>query len=663
MPLSGIWQFRLDPSRIGEADAWYKAISTVGWSNVVVPHTWQIAAGSTEFFGVGWYRRVFHVPVDWKDRTVHIEFEAVYHSAHVWINGHEAGKHLRKGYTAFTLDVTPYLDFGADNFVVVRVDNAFDEAMLPRGKSFDWTPDGGIYRPVNLLVLPKVFIDRVNVDAVPGADWRSAAISISFIIRNAGTRTWNGAAGFRIYDRETGLAVLEKKEAQFIRIGPGETQTISFPPVTLQDVKLWHFDHPHLYVLAVALTRGDSSLHVIETNFGVRSIEIKNAGFYLNGERVWLAGVERMAGSNPEFGMAETTEWLTHDHADMRKLNCVFTRVHWPQDRRVLDYCDQHGILIQTEVPTWGPNTFKGMGNMPSAEIMQNGVEQLSEMIARDRNHPCIFSWGLCNEIGGQNPPAYEFAKRMYQEAKKQDPRRLCSYASHSLQHDPQRDVTRLMDFIEWNEYYQSWTPGTPDDVRRNMELIHDAFPDKPIVVSEYGYCACTPDRPEGDSHRIEILRDHNRIFRGKDYIGGLIFFCYNDYRTHIGDKGLGVMRQRVHGVVDVYGSRKASWEALRYECSPVESVVVEGSPSEFFIRVRTRKAVPAYSLEGYQLRAVLYGYSNIPVERYVTALPRLAPGEEAIVSIRCKEKEPARVDFDVLRPTGFSAFTKTWKP
>jgi len=175
---------------------------------------------------------------------------------------------------------------------------------------------------------------------------------------------------------------------------------------------------PHLYRLRVVLTQHDQDFHALESTFGVRSIEIRTRAFYLNGMRVWLAGVERMAGSNPEFGMAEPAGWLTHDHDDLKQLNCVFTRVHWQQDRRVLEYCDRHGILIQTEVPTWGPDTFQGMGNKPAAEIMENGLEQLREMIARDRNHPCIFSWGLCNEINGQNPSAYEFAKGMLEEAK-----------------------------------------------------------------------------------------------------------------------------------------------------------------------------------------------------------------------------------------------------
>src|SRR5260370_41111853 len=98
-------------------------------------------------------------------------------------------------------------------------------------------------------------------------------------------------------------------------------------------------------------------------------------------------GVRRMAGSNPEFGMGEPSEWITHDHHDLKHLNCVFTRVHWPQDKRALEYCDRHGILMQTAVPTWGYDTFAGMVAEPDADIMENGLERLREMIGRDPIH------------------------------------------------------------------------------------------------------------------------------------------------------------------------------------------------------------------------------------------------------------------------------------
>jgi beta-glucuronidase len=219
------------------------------------------------------------------------------------------------------------------------------------------------------------------------------------------------------------------------------------------------------------------------------------------------------------------------------------------------------------------------------------------------------------------------------------------------------------MDFIEWNEYYESWYGGTPENLRRNLEEIHRAFPDKPIVISEYGYCACTPDRPEGDTRRIEVLRAHTAVCRETEYVGGLIFFCYNDYRTHIGDKGTGVMKQRIHGVVDLLGARKASFSVLRDESSPVEALEWKGNPSSFTIDIRTRSSVPAYNLAGYKLRGILYGYSDIPLEQQETLLPSLVPGQRISVPLKFAEPGAVRVEFDVVRPTGFSALTKIWTP
>jgi beta-glucuronidase len=250
----------------------------------------------------------------------------------------------------------------------------------------------------------------------------------------------------------------------------------------------------------------------------------------------------------------------------------------------------------------------------------------------------------------------------MYEQAKRLDPRRLASYASNSLQKNPGADVSKIMDFIEWNEYYESWYGGTPDDLRRNLQEIHEAFPDKPIVISEYGYCACTPDRPEGDAKRIEVLRGHTQVFRDTDFVGGLIFFCYNDYRTHIGDQGTGVMKQRIHGVVTLLGERKPSFAVLGDESSPVESLEWSGGPASFVVNVRIRKALPAYNLAGYKLRGVLYGRGEIPLEQQETLLPLLTPGQSISISLKFSLPNPVRVEFNVIRPTGFSVVTGTWK-
>jgi beta-galactosidase len=661
--LDGSWQFQLDPESSGEIRNFPRdSGSASGWKNVRVPHTWQIDESSAGYFGAAWYRRTLIAPPEWAGHTVRIEFEGVFHSASLWVNGKKAGEHLRKGYTAFTIDVTHLLLYGQENVIAVKVENTFDDNMLPRGRSSDWTPDGGIYRPVSLLITPRVYIERVDVDADPDITAGTAMLDIAVFLRNSGATPWKGKLSYIVVNEQTGLPVLTEGKAAEFTLKANESKVITLPAKLLRDIRLWHFDAPRLYSLRVELT-GPHATHEFATTFGIRKIEIKDGSFYLNGERVRLMGVERMAGSNPEFGMSEPSSWIDHDHNDLKELNCVFTRVHWQQDKRVLEYCDRNGIFIQEEVPAWGGDTFGGMTKEPAPGIMENGLEQLREMVARDRNHPCIFSWGLCNEIGGQNPPAFQFVKKMYEEAKKIDPHRLCSYASNSLESNPAADATQLVDFVEANEYYETWAKGTLDDLRRNLEEIHRAFPDKPVVISEYGYCACVPERPESDARRIEILRKHTEIFRETSYIGGLIFFCYNDYRTHVGFSGVGVMKHNVHGVVDLLGARKPSFETLRKESSPVEAVEVNGSAADLTVRVRSRKSVPSYALRGYILRAILYGSGDIPLEQHEAALPVLHPGEEHTVVLQFQTKETVRINVDVMRPTGFSAATEIWRP
>lgn len=666
--LCGEWLFRTDPGNRGTKNNWYGVnVPGEGWRTVTVPHTWQVEAPLVDYRGIAWYWRPFDLPardapVSWRECAVRVEFEAVFHSATVWVNGHPAGEHPRKGYTSFILDITKLLQWGRTNTIAVRVDNAFNQHMVPRGRSSDWANDGGIFRPVQLLVTPQAFVERVDVDAVPDLGSGEGKLTITAYIRNTSAESWSGKASFRIADEEESLTVLTGSPSNILSIQTQAVEKLTLQ-ATLPKAKLWHFDHPHLYRLEFSIV-GERDVHRFTTIFGVRKLEIRDGAFHLNGERVRLMGVERMAGSNPEFGMAEPTEWITHDHADMKHLNCVFTRVHWPQDKRVLDYCDRHGILMQTEVPTWGPETFDGMSAQPDADILENGLEQLREMIARDFNHPSVVVWGLCNEIGGQNPPAYQFAKRMLEEAKRLDPGRLCSYASNSLSSTPQHDVAGLMDFIEANEYYGTWVPGTAADAARYLDEIHAAFPGRPIVVSEYGYCACTPDRPEGDEQRIEILRSHDIAIRSKDFVGGAIFFCYNDYRTHVGDRGAGSLQQRVHGVVDVYGAHKPSYELLRRESSPIESLTVEHQRNRFQVLIRVRHDLPMYTLRGYKLRGLFFGEGNIPVERQEVDLPDAAPGSETKLELRFTQSDaPIHVQMEVLRPTSFSAYTLDWKP
>jgi beta-galactosidase len=639
VPLNGEWEFRIEGG---------------AWKTVRVPHTWQVDAATSGYLGRAVYRRRFHVPADWAGSALRLEFESVFHSARVRVNGRAAGEHTGKGYTGFTLDITDLAVPGKPNELEVEVDNAFSDAMLPRNNSYDWTPDGGIYRPVWLHATPPVFIERVEVDATPDLAAGTAAVTIRAVVRNRSGAARRVAVEAEVLDDASGLPCA--RAAGSAEIPAGAAATVALPAAAIDRVRLWHFDHPNLYRACVK-----AGAHAVEETFGVRRIEVRAGALYLNGERVRLMGVERMAGSHPQFGMAEPLEWIEHDHRDMKELNCVFTRVHWMQDRRLLDWCDRNGMLMQLEVPTWGGATWKGMKDEPSATILSNGLEQLREMIAQNRNHPSIFAWGLCNEIGGADPPAKKFAQSLFREARKLDPGRLLSYASNTLHSDPAGDVAGEMDILEWNEYFESWFGGTPESVRAALAKIRSVYPDKMIVISEYGLCECSPTNPTSDARRIEVLRAHNAVFREEPNVGGLIFFCYNDYRTHIGDKGQGVLKQRVHGVVDVYGAPKPSWEVLRRESSPVESLSVTKSGDNFAASLRTRATVPAYPLLGYRLRWTVYAFGDLPMEQVETELPELRPGVSHNAAAAFKEKDIRHVVVEIVRPTGSTVLRETW--
>jgi beta-galactosidase len=302
--LCGEWLFHPDADDVGTRHRWYLTEHfATAWRTVHIPHTWQVDLSLTNHRGIAWYRRNIDVPTRWRGLVVRIEFEAVFHSASVWINGQPTGEHIRKGYTAFALDITHLLHPGQLNTIVVRVDNAFDDHMLPTGRSSDWAHDGGITRPVQLLITPETFLESVDVEALPEPSRGEGKLTITAHIRSAGSKPWIGRIFFRVLDDTTGLEVLADRDAVRLSVKPGATLSHTLQ-ATIPKARWWHFDHPSLYRLEFSIA-ADRGAHRLTTTFGVRRLECKDNGFYRNGERVRLMGVERMAGSNPDFGMAE----------------------------------------------------------------------------------------------------------------------------------------------------------------------------------------------------------------------------------------------------------------------------------------------------------------------------------------------------------------------
>jgi beta-galactosidase len=655
--LDGEWTFKTDPAGVGEKEGWFRPdFNRSAWGTVRVPHTWQTDPGTEDYFGTGWYaRKVVLDPLS-DDAVLQFEFDAAYRDAKIWIDGELVKEHSGSGWTPFSFQPYPDPDDYTPTFwIVVRVDNRFSEKAIPYADSFDWAADGGLIRSVRVRELPKAHIAALRVSSEPDLKTSLSVFDVRADVSLSGYSD-RMRIDFFISD-PSGTVLLQKRmKVPHDRM----SATLDWRGV-LSNAQLWHFDRPVQYRVTARLSDEDRIVHEKEADFGIRKVEIGGGRFILNGEPMRLMGVEWMPGSDPRYGMAESPEFMRAILKDMKNLNCVLSRFHWQQDGSVFDFCDSEGMLLQEEIPAWGG--FEALDAVREIQKIQT-----EEMIGAHFNHPSIYAWGLCNEIRSQGEAGRTFVRMGMDFARKLDPGRLLTFASNQLQRTPRNDASGLMDFIEWNDYYESWYGGTLASVGANLDSIGRAFPVKSVVISEYGLCECSPENPAGDPRRIEIMKTHTDAYRRHEAVAGAVFFDYNDYRTHMGDKSRGAFRQRVHGVTDLTGRRKPSWEALKREMSPVRSIAVgdtqqTGDSTGVKITIQTRALendMPAYTLRNYLLIWTALNVLDQPIESGKVRLPDLAPGSTRFLRPAWKTFDGlSKVRLEIYRPTGYSVLAE----
>lgn len=688
--LNGSWYFRVDPGDEGRDEGWYKRdLQTPDWAEVMVPHTWGTMPEYRDYEGIAWYRKRFLLPATGQNGHVRLHFDAVFYLAQVWLNGEYLGEH-EGGYTPFEFDVSGIAEPGAENVIAVRVDNVRATDRIPATMSppwsFDWWNYGGIVRDVYLEMTSPTFITRQQIVAVPhlvAADKADkATVTATVTISNTLTTLFEGTLIANLLDDANSQSVLETPLALPVSILPGQSADFQLT-TTIPSPKLWHFDHPHLYRWSASLLTADGQmLHSAEETFGVRLVELKEARFYLNGEPVRLVGLTRHADS-PEHGLAETTMVMAADYDDLKRLNTVLSRpVHYPQHKFILDYCDRKGILLIPEIPAW-QLTAAQMADPHMRELAQ---QQLREMILADFNHPSVWAWSVGNEIESDTRAGHEFIRDMIAAAKSLDPTRPVGFASNRLNRRPKDDATDLADFVLMNQYFGTWV-GPKGGLGRALDWIHQTWPDRVVVISEYGlephwnklvgvsvesldpegYYFIPEDVPsdseQADTQRRRLITEQMAVFRSKPFVAGAIFWTYQDYRTPTGF---------VMGVVDAQRERRGSWRVLRWEYAPVviDSVVFSppsGSTQRATVGLHTRGPVeedmPAYTLRGYTLHwAVTSSDGEETFSDGDLSLPTLAPGSQWSGEVEWVVPQADYVlTLSVIRPTGFSVIEQSY--
>jgi beta-glucuronidase len=684
IPISGDWRFSVDRGKVGEQKEWFApGYDDSAWITVSVPHTWNVMPEYFDYEGLAWYRRTFTVPAEAKDAFVRIRFEAVFYLARVWLNGQYLGQH-EGGYTPFEFDASALARPGEENTIAVQVDNLRTPnripAVLKTDWSFDWYNYGGITRDVSLEITSRAYIAHQQVVSTPhltGMDEAdSATVAALVTVNNTSSNMLKGTLVAKLLDDASGQAVLDSPVSSNVNIPAGESAEVQLN-ATLASPKLWHFDHPNLYRWSVSLIASDDQvLHTDEVTIGIRSVELKNGYFYLNGEPVRLAGVTRHEDS-PGQGSAETVTVMAADYKDLKMLNEVLSRpVHYPQNEFILDYADRHGILLIPEVPAWQLTQLQ----MDSLQIRNLEKQQLSEMIAEDGNHPSVWAWSIANEIESNTASGFDFVKQMIAYVKSIDPTRPVGFASNRLYSAPQFDATARSDFVMMNQYFGTWG-GAKQGLGPELDLIHQTWPDKVVIISEYGFephwnslwgpptSTLNSDQyyfiPEGissnseaaDAIRRQLIAEQLTIYRTKPFVAGAIFWTYQDYRTR---------SNFIMGLVDSQRNQRGSWEVLREEYSPalIDSLIISpgalGQPT-VTVKLHTRGPIdmdmPAYTLRGYTLHwAVTSPDGSIKFSEGIVSLPTLAPGSLWSGDIRLTI--PASdyiINVSIYRPTGFS--------
>jgi beta-galactosidase/beta-glucuronidase len=690
VPLSGSWRFAVDPESIGMAQGWADASFDDGaWTEVTVPHTWGVMEAHATYDGSAWYRRTFTLPAGAQDAHLRLCFAAVFYLARVWLNGEYLGEH-GGGYTPFEFDVRGIASSDAENTLAVQVDNLRTTGRIPATLSEDWSFDwwnyGGIVRDVVLEMTSRAYIARQQVVAVPhlvGIDAADVAtVTVTAIVRNVSSEPLQGTLRADVMDDAAGLSALESAPSAPVTLAPGERADIQLA-ATLLEPKLWHFDHPHLYRSSVSLAGSEGELlHSLQVTFGVRLVELKKARFVLNGEPMRLVGLTRHADS-PAHGLAETATVMAQDYHDLKALNMVFSRpVHYPQHEFILDYCDRNGILLIPEVPAWQLTTEQ----MADEQMRELERQQLREMIEASLNHPSIWAWSVGNEYRSETDAGRAFTGKMIAYVKTLDPTRPVGFASHRLGREPASDATSLADFVMMNQYFGTWH-GPKDVLASVLDRIHALWPDKVVIISEYGFephwnaywgppsssldpsryyliSERTPsDSKEADLQRQAVIAEQMKLFRSKPYVAAAVFWTYQDYRTPSGF---------VMGVVDAQRNRRGSWSLLRSAYAPLTIRPVVLTPPSAgrgvaTVSLQTRgplgSDMPAYVLRGYSLRwAVTSPDGQTTFSEHSLPLPTLEPGSQWQGQIEWAVPATAyAITVCVIRPTGFIVLEQSY--
>ena len=530
------WKFQLGDFPGAESPAYEDA----QWQSVGLPHSFSLPYFLSDRFyvGYGWYRKHFTFPPQWKGKRLFLDFDGVFQDAEVFVNGSRIGEH-NGGYTGFSMDITPATVPG-DNLLAVRVNNIWNPQQAPRGG--DHAFSGGIYRDVNLVITDSLHVAWYGTwVTTPAVSAESGRVNVKTEVENQGSKTKSCLLRTEILDPD-GKLVTTVSSTQ--SVPPGTTVTFHQTTPSIPRPRLWHPDHPFLYIAVTSLNVGRKRVDNFKTTFGFRWMKwTPDQGFFLNGDHDYFHGAN-VHQDHAGWGDAATDAGARRDVKLMKDAGFDFIRgSHYPHSPAFVEACDSLGMMFWSELCNWNgfchrsswftdgridPENFAGYA--------ASCKETLKEMIRIHRNHPSIIIWSMSNEAffsdRSMMPQMKDLLRQLVALSHQLDPTRLAAIGGCQRE-----GFDQLGDVAGYNG----------DGARLFIN------PGIPNVVSEYGSVIC--DRPgKYDPGFGDLARQPQFPWRS-----GQAIWCGFDHGTILGHFG-------AMGIVDYFRLPKRAWYWYRNE-------------------------------------------------------------------------------------------------
>ncbi len=430
----------------------------------IMAHGYKPVGGKFPATSIGWYRKHFTVPEQDLGKRIQIQFDGVYRDARFWINGFYLGNN-ESGYIGATYDITDFLHYGQENVLTVRVDATQYEGWFYEG--------AGIYRHVWLNTLNPAHIAQDGIFAFTEMRGDKATITVETMLENQGGSAKDQLLQVYLSDRSG--KVVAKATAIPVSLTQNERKTLR-PVLTVDKPRRWSLEDPYLYRIHVELSATGQIVDKQVRRFGIRTIDIKPDGVFLNGKHVKLQGVNchqdhaGVGSAMPDYLQYYRTRLLKNLGVN------AYRTSHNPPTPELLDACDSLGMLVMDE--------HRLLTSSPEY------LDQFERLLRRDRSRTCVFLWSIGNEEGWihTTPTGKRIAETYIAKQRELDPTRTCTYAA---------DVANVYQGI--NEVI----PVRSFNYRQfAVADYHRDHPEQPIIGTEMGSTVSTRSIYEKDSIR-----------------------------------------------------------------------------------------------------------------------------------------------------------------